>query len=249
MINLSIDQGLFTRFPAIQVGGFLAAGLDRVVDRLPPDILASMWMDVGAEIARQNVTPQNALDVPALRDWRTVFAACGVKPSTFKSSPEALVRRVLKDGVIRTPLPLVDMYCAASAATLAPLGGYDIDTLPSAFVRLRSARPASDQFEPLGGKREDMPLGERIVVYASEDTVCCYLFNHRDSRSTCLRAATQRALFLSEAATAAQSEPMARALDRLSADLEKFGATVGPPRFVSKDESETTLTFDSGGSC
>jgi DNA/RNA-binding domain of Phe-tRNA-synthetase-like protein len=249
MLKFSIDQQLLERFPALRAGGFLVAGLDRASDEVSDAGLDRVWGEASAELTRRGVTLQNVAEVPILKAWRSAFAACGVKPSTFKSSPEALVRRLLKDGPVSTPLPCVNLYCAVSAAKLAPIGGYDLDALPSLTVDLRAARPFVDRFEPLGGRPEDMPLTERVPVYASGDTICCFSFNHRDSRSTCLRPGTNRAVFFSEAATEEQQAPMVDALERLRYEFQRRGAVVGDYRLASAADPGVFLTFGAGSGC
>jgi len=249
MLMLNIDPVVFSRFPEFRAGGFLVAGLDRARERISGSDLGRLWAQATGELNAGGVTIQNISDTPNVMGWRTAFGACGVKPSTFKSSPEALARRVLKGGAVVTPLDSVNLYCAVSARHLAPIGGYDLDTLPSATVEVRPGRPGADRFDPLGGNADAMPVTDNTIVYACEDTICCYLFNHRDSRSTCLRTGTTRAAFLCEAVTEAQYRSMLAALEQLREEFVSRGAVVGLQRFVSAAEPSTFLTFNGGGGC
>ena len=172
-------------------------------------------------------------DEGVIADWRSAVAACGLKPSTYKSSPEQLARRLFKSGPLRTPLPLVDLYCDVSAQWLAPLGAYDVASLPSGAVELRLARPDADVFHPLGAKDGEMPLTPAIAVYADGSTVICWAYNCRDSRDTCLQDDTDVGLFVGEAVTVRQHEPLRAALSDLSARLVAAGAAVGPVTFAS----------------
>ena len=126
---------------------------------------------------------------------------------------------------MRTGLPLVDLYCEVATRHLAPLGGYDVDRLPAEDIELRLARPDGDSFAPLGGG--DMPLADRVAVYASGSTVLCWAYNCRDSRDTCLTEDTDTGLFLGEAVTARQHRALRAALDDLAGRLSAAGAEVG----------------------
>jgi DNA/RNA-binding domain of Phe-tRNA-synthetase-like protein len=229
--SLRIAGPVGERHPDILVGGLLASGLRAAaatVEGQPfPD-------DTAQALVNQDVTIELVADHPLVRDWRTAIAACGLKPSTYKSSPEQLARRTLKSGPVRTGLALVDLYCEVATRHLAPLGGYDAARLPVPALDLRTADPATDTFAPLGGRDGDMPLTDRVVVYAAGPTVVCWAYNCRDSRDTCLTAETDVGLFLGEAVTARQHDALRTALDDLAGRLRAAGAGVGPVCFADR---------------
>ena len=217
------------RHPEILVGGLLATGLKAAAataaDQPPPD--------ARQELVDRGLSVETIASEPVVADWRAAIAACGLKPSTFKSSPEQLARRLLKSGPLHTPLPLVDLYCDVATRHLAPLGAYDASALPSPGVLLRLARPGQDVFHPLGARDDEMPLTPQVAVYASGSVVVCWAYNCRDSRDTCLTPDTDVGLFVGEAVTDRQHEPLRAAFDDLAARLAAAGATVGPALFAS----------------
>jgi lysyl-tRNA synthetase class 2 len=203
---------------------------------------AALPYDTAAELVERGVSIERLADHPVVADWRAAIAACGLKPSTYKGSVEQLVRRTLKSGPLHTPLPLVDVYCDVAARHLAPLGAYDVGLLPSSQVVLRLADPDADEFHPLGAARDDeMPLTPKVAVYAAGTTVICWAYNCRDSRDTCLVADTDVGLFLGEAVTARQHEPLRAAFADLRDRLAGAGATVGPTQFASTGERSVTV--------
>jgi DNA/RNA-binding domain of Phe-tRNA-synthetase-like protein len=215
------------------VGGLVAAGLAAAAARL-----ADAPVD-DRPLVPPGLTVERLAADPIVADWRAAIQACGLKPSTYKSSPEQLARRVLKSGPLHTPLAVVDAYCAVSARHLAPLGAYDVSHLPSPEIHLRLARPDTDVFHPLGAKDGEMPLTPQVAVYVSADTVICWAYNCRDSRDTCLAPDTEVGLFVGEAVTERQHEPLRAALDELAGVLRGAGATVGPA--VYADASTPTV--------
>ena len=225
------------RHPDILVGGFLASGLRAASVPPLPD-------DTEQALVNQDVTLALLADHPLVKAWREAIAACGLKPSTYKSSPEQLARRTLKSGPVRTGLPLVDLYCEVATRHLAPLGGYDVDRLPPPAepVELRLARPGSDRFDPLGGG--DMPITEKVAVYAAGSTVLCWAYNCRDSRETCLTADTDTGLFLGEAVTGRQQEALRAALEDLHGRLSGAGARVGAVAYADAGRPVVDLDID-----
>lgn len=227
------------RHPDILVGGVTASGLRAAAAAVAAQPFPE---DTVQALVDQDVTIELVADHPLVKDWRAAIAACGLKPSTYKSSPEQLARRALKSGPVRTGLPLVDVYCEVATRHLAPLGGYDVDRLPADPIELRLGRPGTDTFVPLGGG--DMPITDRVAVYASGSTVLCWAYNCRDSRETCLTEDTDTGLFLGEAVTARQHPALRTALDDLVARLAAAGATVGPLVYADATDPEVDLPID-----
>jgi DNA/RNA-binding domain of Phe-tRNA-synthetase-like protein len=233
--SLSISAEIVDRHPQVLVGGLVASNLRAtavtVASQPFPD-------DTEQALVNQDVTIELLADHPLIRDWRTAIAACGLKPSTYKSSPEQLARRTLKSGAVRTGLALVDMYCEVATRHLAPLGGYDMARLPPEPIELRLARD-SDTFVPLGSG--DMPLTDTVAVYAAGSTVLCWAYNCRDSRETCLTEDTDTGLFLGEAVTARQHDALRTALADLAGRLAACGADVGPLVFADAESPAITI--------
>lgn len=221
--SLVIAGEIAGRHPDVLVGGVLASNLRAAAETASGQPFPH---DTAQALTEQGLTLETLASHPLIAGWRTAIAACGLKPSTYKSSPEQLARRTLKSGPVRTGLVLVDLYCEVATRHMAPLGGYDVDRLPPEEIELRLARPDTDRFAALGGG--DMPLTPSVAVYASGPTVLCWAYNCRDSRDTCLTEDTDTGLFLGEAVTVGQHPVLRAALDDLGRRLTAAGAHVGP---------------------
>lgn len=235
MPSLTISAEIAGRHPDVLVGGFVASNLSAAAAVAAGQPFPE---DTARALVNQDVTIELVADHPLIRDWRTAIAASGLKPSTYKSSPEQLARRTLKSGPVRTGLALVDLYCEVATRHLAPLGGYDVDRLPGAPIVLRTARE-SDTFSPLGGG--DMPLTDKVAVYAAGSTVLCWAYNCRDSKETCLTEGTDTGIFLGEAVTVVQHDALRTALEDLSGRLAAAGAIVGPVVFADAEHPDITI--------
>jgi len=241
-ISLKVEEAVLVEFPELLTGGFMAAGVDRAISRLDPS--EPHLTGAASDLARDGLTVQNLADHPLIQGWRNAFKSMGLKPSTYKSSVEQLARRSLKGELMKIPNGLVSLYCAASVRHLAPLGAYDVESLTATDIALRFARPESDLFEPLGGRKEDMPLKSSVAVYAVDNQVICWAFNHRDSSQTCLRPTTTLAVFIGEGIVTSHHEPLSAALADLRQRLSDLGATVGAIQFASKGATTAWIALD-----
>jgi DNA/RNA-binding domain of Phe-tRNA-synthetase-like protein len=221
-----MHKDLLAVYPELVVQGFCALVEDQQkVGSLP--VLSTNELRAGLESS--GISLETLAQQPLIAAWRSAFQMAGLKASTFKSSPDALARRVLKGASISTPLTLVNLYCAVSVEALAPLGAYDLDRLaPRAEIQLRFAQPPSDHFSPLGGRPQDFPLSSRVPVYAIDNDIICWAFNCRDSDHTCLVDGTAQLLFMGEAVTSEQREALRFAMKSLRQRLTSPGISFGP---------------------
>ncbi len=220
MLNFSISPELFERFPAVTVHALRVDGMKAALAAV--DTVAILNQAIG----NCNVDPEKVPEDPAVASWREAYGMMGVKPSKFRSSIEALLRRASKKLPLDLPVPSVNLYNACSIAGKAPMGGYDLARLPGAGMVLRKARPATDTFNPLGAEASAFPLTPDVVVYASGDEVLCWGFNARDAAHTALTAESDSAVFFAEAALTSQATPAQAALEMLKGEFAKAGAKV-----------------------
>jgi DNA/RNA-binding domain of Phe-tRNA-synthetase-like protein len=218
-VSMTIDDAVRERHPDVRVRGFAVTGLAAAAPHLdvpsPADVVAAAGrLPPGAEL----------IEDPVIHGWREAFRRSGLRPSRYRSSVEALVRRVVRGEDVLTATPVVRLYCALSVIHVSPLGAYDLDRLGSGPIELRFARPASDTFEPIGGDASDMPLRPDVAVYAVKDRVICYSYNYRDAEGTSVDAETDGALFVGEAVIADQHDALDAALDDLRRRLLAAGA-------------------------
>lgn len=171
---------------------------------------------------------------PRIAVWRDAYRAMGLKPSECRSSIEQLVRRHLRGDSIALGIDAVDLYNQVSIASLAPMGGYDLDRLSAEPVLLRPLSGA-DAFAPLGGSAERMPLMESVLGYCQGDRCLCYAINHRDAALSAIRAETVRALFVSEAVDCFGATASQTALQTLAAQITRAGGRCSALRAFAAD--------------
>lgn len=234
-LHLRIDETAFLPFPGISLAAFRCEGLSMAQDSAPAHEAEAL-----AAACLRTLDPEALSTHPRIAAWRNAYRQMGLKPSDYRSSIEQLVRRGLRDGISKVGIESVDLYNRLSIAHLAPMGGYDLDRLPSPAIDLRATR-AGDVFTPLGGEPRVATSPGPVLVYAAEDAVLCWALNHRDSQITALHSATDRALFVSEGTDADGAASAGLALRSLRQTLTQAGVTTSDILILDRSQSSGIL--------
>jgi DNA/RNA-binding domain of Phe-tRNA-synthetase-like protein len=188
-MRLEIKPEVLEKYPQVEVGWLVAQ-----VFPLPSDpVVERLKASLAGEISALGLTLENLSSHPDVAGWRQVFGSMGVKPSKYRSSLEALLRRVLKEKSLWTVNSVVDLYNCVSVKVLLPMGAFDLDKVIG-DIEIRYGR-SGEKFFPLGSKGQEEVLPGH-VVYADSEKICTWLWNHRDSRLSGLDEGSRRAVFV-----------------------------------------------------
>ena len=203
------DQEVFELFPEESVHGIV---FDGVADFNPAAV--APWKQRAIDtVSSSSFTSETILDAPAVKEWRNAFQRFGVKPSKFRSSIEQLYRRALKQEIIETSLPLVNLYCYVSLIEMVPMGAYDLEKVEGDIViRL------SKENEIFLGIGDTTPLIAHpgVVVYSDDGGIICWAWNHRDAARVSLSPETNSAIFFVDSSSHVSESRAAAAITLLS---------------------------------
>ncbi len=220
MPELSIVD-LVGRFPDFRVAFVLAEPLAIRPVRGPE--LASQI--AAAEAAcRQRWGGMELSAIPEVGAWRAAYKGFGVKRTSYRSSAERLIKRVLAGQPLPEINTLVDLYNMVSLETGLCLGCDDLDRTAGDLV-FRFAR-AGDSFVDMGaepGEDPDDPPKAGEVVYADSRHVLCRRWNWRQDARTASRLETRRAVLTAQSNGVGDVEAAAARLAGLIA--RECGAT------------------------
>jgi lysyl-tRNA synthetase class 2 len=216
------NQELFEMFPEASVHGIVFDG----VAAFHPSVTAPWKQKAIDSVSSSGFTSETVLDAPAVKEWRNAFQRFGVKPSKFRSSIEQLYRRALKQEMIETSLPLVNLYCYVSLIEMVPMGAYDLEKVEGDIViRL------SKENETFLGIGDSTPLISTpgVVVYSDDGGIICWAWNHRDAARVSLSPTTDKAIFFADSST---HESESRAASAIALLGEAIPDAVEKTRFV-----------------
>ena len=176
-IYYSIADEVFDQFPGYVRGVVLAYGVSN--SDSPPE-LTSMLRDAEASV-RDRLEKDGLVEYPRISSWREAYRSFGAKPSKFRSSIEAMVRRVLSNNELPTINTLVDIGNVLSLRYLVPTGGHAIDEVKEDII----LRPATgeEEFVPFGSDQVEHPdPGE--IIFVENNTVLTRRWSWRQANHT-----------------------------------------------------------------
>ncbi len=225
-MKLSIDKKITENFPCAKIGWLRA----RITNGGGGPRVAEMKNGLAARLNDIGISADTLALHPDVRRWREVYAKMGVKPSKYRCSLEALLRRIFKGGLWSVS-DVVDCYDCVSALNLLPMGAHDVAKLRGDMV-LRYVREG-EKFYPLGAGDSVIECAPPQIVYADEEKVCCWLWNYRDTRAACVDEDTKEALFLVDCAFDTEWRTVEEGLEALAEELTAIGCEVRSSGVVS----------------
>jgi DNA/RNA-binding domain of Phe-tRNA-synthetase-like protein len=140
------------------------------------------------EAVRSQVSLESIAEHPRIKPWRDAYKAFGAKPSEFRSSIEAMARRVLRGDELPSINTLVDIGNIVSLQHLLPVGGHSMDDLRQ-DIELRPAR-GDENFIAFGSTELEHPLpGE--IIFAEGNTVLTRRWTWRQASHTLVEPGTR----------------------------------------------------------
>ncbi|OPY01098.1 MAG: B3/4 domain protein [Syntrophorhabdus sp. PtaB.Bin047] len=150
----TIDEGLFSLFPAMQVG-VVVCEIDNI--RYGEDGLEEVVDDL-----RVHFSFERLQDHPNIKAWREAFKKMGMAPTKYPSFIESLLRRALKGGPFPRFNPIVDLYNSIALKYLVPISGHSISGVDGNISLTFAA--GTETFIPMDmGEQEVAEKGEVIV--------------------------------------------------------------------------------------
>ena len=230
-MKISIDREILKNFPEAKTG-WLRASLKNGGTSLRVE---AMKKSLKGRLEDIGLTAETVAAHPDIRRWRETFSKMGVKPSKYKSSIEALLRRVFKEELWSVS-DVVDCYDCVSALNLLPMGAHDMAKLKGNMT-LRYAEDG-EKFYPLGAGDTVIECKAEQIVYADDEKICCWLWNHRDTREASVDADTKEALFIADCAFNTEWRSVEEGLAALAEELAAIGCTVKKYGVISAEAPE-----------
>jgi DNA/RNA-binding domain of Phe-tRNA-synthetase-like protein len=180
------------RFPEFRVAVLRAGGLTIHPER---SIDLASWVKDAEHACRADWAGVELSAIPAIAAWRTAYRGFGIKKTSYRSSVERLIKRVLAGEELPRINALVDLYNCVSLAHGLCLGADDLDNT-CGDLAFRYAQPKDTFLDMSAGPGEsgDDPPKDGEVVYADSRHVLCRRWNWRQDGRTMVGAGTKNAV-------------------------------------------------------
>jgi DNA/RNA-binding domain of Phe-tRNA-synthetase-like protein len=157
---------IIRKYPAIRAG--VVHGVDLTNGASPEGLRNDYQAEQRVALARLEGT--SIADLASVGAWRRAFAQFGSKPTQYRSAPEALLRRLTKQGDIPTINTLVDIGNLISIRYALPVAVFDLAYI-SGGITVRFAG-GKEVFSDLGSSAAVSPEPGEVVFVDEEDVVC-----------------------------------------------------------------------------
>src|SRR5271163_5111472 len=189
MPTLSIAE-LTERFPEFRVALIVAEDLNVGVAR---SAALQVEIDDAEAECRRRWGGVELSAIPGVAAWRSAYKGFGIKKTSYRSSVERLIKRVLAGGALPQVNALVDLYNVVSLESGLCLGCDDLDCIEGDLA-FRYSRP-DDTFVDMGaeaGEDPNDPPKPGEVVYADSRHVLCRRWNWRQDVRSAVSTLTRR---------------------------------------------------------
>lgn len=212
-MKLIIGHDVQTMFPDLRIGIVRSTGIDNT--EYDPGISTIMQSAIAGVHA--NLTIETLTEHPFIKAWRTAYQQFGSKPSSYRPTAEATLRRIIKGESIQPISAVVDLYLAVELELYLPIGGYDLAHV-TGDITLRTS-PGDEPFTPIGASEATEKTYAGEIVYADAEKILTRRWNYRDCDAAKITtASTDIALFCEAPGAAIPSEALQQCTQRL-ADL------------------------------
>lgn len=230
-MKLAIDQVVLDQFPSAKIGVVIAKDIDNTGTH---EEIAVLLREEEKRI-RNNFATETLSQHPKINCWRRAYSAFGCKGGEYKSSVEALYRRIIKGGALRTINPLVDIYNYISLKHIIPVGGEDLEKIEG-DIHLAIAGNNESPVKLLGDEETKVPpAGE--VIYKDDVSAVCRRWNWREADRTKLFESTTSAILVIDGVDPLTREEIETALDEFERLLNKYCACTTQKAVLDKTNS------------
>src|SRR6266487_5082140 len=216
MTVFQYDAEILTRYPTVVGGVILARCMTN--GPAPEELQAAFLAEQQAALQHVGDTPLS--QITSLAAWRVVFRSFGVEPTQYRSSAEALLRRLTKKGDIPCINLLVDLGNLVSIRYALPVAVFDTRSLQGA-VTVHFA-DGSERYTTLGQEEAEHPEVGEVVFSDETRLVIARRWCWRQSEQSAARADTASAIITIEAHHADSHRDIKAALMDLRLLLQKY---------------------------
>ncbi len=213
MIQISFSNNLLKNNIQISIAAMEITDFNIISDNYDLDQIIS---DVKSEL-KSKYTINNIKEDPIIAKYRKFYwNQLNLDPTKIRPSSEALIRRILKNQKIPKISSFVDSYNWASAASLIPMGAYDIETFEYPII-IRLTKE-NEKFTPIG--KDVKILQPNILVISDKNERILSQYPYRDSKLSMVTKNSRNIILIACGVPGISKNQLLFALNRTKNHLE-----------------------------
>ena len=213
MIQISFSNNLLKKNIQISIATMKISNFSIISDIYDLD---QIIIEIESEL-KSKYTIDNIKEDPIIAKYRNFYwKHLNLDPTKIRPSSEALIRRILKNQRIPKISSFVDAYNWASAASLIPLGAYDIETFNSPII-FRLTRE-NETFTPIGNEVKKLPPNTLVISDKNEAILSQYPY--RDSQFSMVTKNSKNIILIACGVPGISKDHLFYALNRTKIHLE-----------------------------
>lgn len=228
-MKFSLSNRILEKYPYTKIG-IITAHISVKNDCDYTDKLQNTLKD---NLQAMGLDVNNYSNHPNIILWRDIYQMdFGLNPKIYRSSIDALVRRVLMKNKLWNISNIVDLYNCCSVQNLLPMAAYDLDKIEG-DIQIRYGR-YNEVFQGIGQFDLQSVLANHIV-YADNNKILCWLWNYKDSQLSCIDNKTKKAIFFIDSIGNSEHANLEKASKELSDHLIKINCQIDKVAVVDRD--------------
>jgi DNA/RNA-binding domain of Phe-tRNA-synthetase-like protein len=234
-MKFSVSPEIFEMFPDLQIAAAVFSGINNTVRQSEvAELLRNEEL-----FSRSVFSEMKVSEHPNIQSWRKAYTKFGAG-SHYRSSVEALAKRVTKGENLPSINSLVDIYNLVSLKHLVPVGGEDLKKIQG-NITLTFAT-GDEKFRAIYAEKNDPPLKGEIVYMDDNKDVLCRRFNWRESEKSKITDKTTKAIIYIEGVPPVNAIETKEAAQDLAAYVEEICGGSAELFLINKNFPKFTFT-------
>lgn len=203
------SEDIWNEFPELAAGALQTKGIRK-------DVAVEKHVAHFEAMARARLSECTESEFPEIQAWRRGFARMGLKPTQYRSAPEALLRRFRKEGTLPKIHPMIDLCNAASLAYAIPVAVFDLAKITGNL----EVRPATgDEIYTTFAGDVELPEPQEVIFADASGRAHARRWTNRQSGYSAVRDETASVLIVAEALHPGAEADVRRLIDELVATI------------------------------
>ena len=230
-MEFKVDPKIFEEFPGVKIGVLVLLGIENRKTKVKNEEITALLRKEERR-KKKELVGVDLKDLPEISFWRE-----------YRSSIEALLRRVQAGNPLPSINPLVDLYNYLSIKHILPAGAEDLDKVRG-DIQLTFAK-GDETGKYIGGKEiETCYKGE--VVYKDDLGFICRRWNWREAERTKIDEETQNAALVLEALPCVSDEKFKKALEDAKVLVQQLLGGKATLKILTESDPKLEIDFETG---